>query len=62
MVLVVWCPSGAALLSCHDCALSQIGAHPGVTLNVARMYTTTNKQPHTYCPTTVFVVLRTSNI
>ena len=37
MVLMVWFPSGATLLSRHECALSQIGAHPDMMVDVARM-------------------------
>ena len=36
MVLVTWSPSEAALLSCHECALSQVSVHPYMTLDFAR--------------------------
>ena len=38
----VWCwfgacsPSGASLLSHHECALSKFGTHPDMTLDIAR--------------------------
>ena len=37
MVLVAWSPSGAALSSHHECTLSQVSAHPDMTLDVARV-------------------------
>ena len=37
MVLVAWLPSGAALYSGHECALSQVGTHLDMTLDVAGM-------------------------
>ena len=37
MVLVTWSSSGAALLSCHECAVSQVGTHPDMKFNVDRM-------------------------
>ena len=30
-------PSGVALLSRYECVLSQVGTHPDMTLNVARI-------------------------
>ena len=32
MVLMVWFPSGTALEGHHECALSQIGTRPDMTL------------------------------
>ena len=45
MVSVAWSPSREALLRHHECALSQVGIHPDMTLDVARMLSnrTTNK-------------------
>ena len=37
MVLVVWFPSRAVLKSHHECTLLQVGSHPDITLDVARM-------------------------
>ena len=37
MVLVAWCSSEAALLHGHECGVSQVGTHPDMTLDVARM-------------------------
>ena len=34
MVSVAWSSSGAALYSHHECALSQVGACPNMTLDV----------------------------
>ena len=45
IVLAAWCPSGAALLSQHECALLQGGNHPDMTWLVAR--TPTTNQPTT---------------
>ena len=39
----VYFPSGAALLSCHECSLSQVGAHPDMTLDVARRLNSNNQ-------------------
>ena len=36
MVLMTWFPSGAALLSHHGCALSQVGTHSDMMLDVVR--------------------------
>ena len=35
MVLTAWFPSGAALLGRRECALSQVGTRPDMTLAVA---------------------------
>ena len=35
-----WFPSGAALESRYECALSQISTHPDMTLDVANQQTT----------------------
>ena len=34
MVLAAWFPSVAALKGSHECALSQVGVHPDMTLDV----------------------------
>ena len=36
MDLPAWFPSGAALYNHHECALSQVGTHPDMTLDVAQ--------------------------
>ena len=36
MVLVDWSPSEVALKGHHECALSQAGIHPDLSLGVAR--------------------------
>ena len=36
MVLVAWFPSGTALESCHECALSEVGTQLDMPLDVAR--------------------------
>ena len=36
MLLAAWFPSEAALKGHHECALSQVGTRPDMTLNVAR--------------------------
>ena len=43
MVLATWSPRGAALYSCLECALSQVGTRPGMSLDVARMKTTNHQ-------------------
>ena len=35
-----WFPSEAALLCCHDCALSQVNSHPDMTLDCCTVATT----------------------
>ena len=47
MVLSAWCSSEAALQSCHECALSQFGTQPDMTLDVARIE---NNNKHTNTP------------
>ena len=37
MVLAACSSSGAALESHHECALLQVGTHPGMTIDFARM-------------------------
>ena len=44
MVLAVCSPSEAALGGRHECALSQVGSHPDMTLDVA-MVLNNNKYP-----------------
>ena len=36
MVLAAWFPSGATLLSHHECVLSHVGTCPDMALDVAR--------------------------
>ena len=49
MVLAGWSPSGAALYSHHECALSQIGTRPGMALYVARTKNNNTQQAiHAY--------------
>ena len=36
MVLAAWCSSEAALISCHEFALSQVDTGPDMTLDAAR--------------------------
>ena len=37
MVLSAWSPSGAVLLSHHECALLQVGTRPDMILAICRL-------------------------
>ena len=45
MVLAAWFTSGATLLSRHEYTLSQVGTHPDMSLDVARMYNNNKAAP-----------------
>ena len=51
-ILAAWSLSGTAIYSYHECALSQVGTGPDMTLDVARMKTT-NKQ-HLFAGVSVY--------
>ena len=46
MVFAAWSPSEAALLNRYECPLSKVGAHPDMTLDVARAKT--NQYTHRF--------------
>ena len=44
MVLAAWCPNEVALYGRYECALSQVGSHPNMTLDVARTQNNNEKR------------------